>query len=359
MKNKILLLALLALIVVCLQLPQHTIADNTTVSPQVTVVLDVPYGSESESVGKIDLGDPALGSGPPMCPQMFQMTNDGMLWVLDTVNSRVLAFKDGKQVDEVSTSEIKRWPNLFGVTKTAIWIKKTTRHPGTTSRFSLLRYDRADKKWRDVVLQLPDGLQLDPLRISTKGLNDTSLLLFGSLDYGAKSRSLDTPESTYASIVINDDGKITRVDKGDIVLPSADDDAWVLSVDDNPKPTIPYTLKKYDPKAQTWNSILEDALPRRPELSGARKEAIVHPIALDSQLRIALVVSEGIPLSQRFMRISITGNVLSATTLEDLGWESGPLSMYPTTANYQLLPDGSILAHYANKDRYRIIRITF
>jgi len=63
--------------------------------PRVEVVLDVAYGSGRAEVGVARSGNDC-DCWVPVWPAMFQMTAYETLWVLDTVNSRVLAFRDGK-----------------------------------------------------------------------------------------------------------------------------------------------------------------------------------------------------------------------------------------------------------------------
>lgn len=332
-------------------------ADGATTQSRVEVVLDLPYGSGSGSVGKVELGDPRLGSGPPVVPRMFQMTTDGTLWVLDTVNSRVLAFKDSIQVVEVSTLGFQKWPSVFGVTRDAIWVANTVNVKGKGPVFSLYHYDQSGSTWETRNLEVQNGAQFYPLKIRPFGTDDT-LLIDGSL-YGGGTSS-EPQGATYASIVLNGEGTIVQFLLGEWPIPGMEGSVWRFEVLDDMMPSeIPFSLTKYNAVSKEWNTPVTGRLPRQPELSVPLKEASVHPIGLDKQGRLVVVVSEGILYPQRFIQALPTGEVVKALTLEDLGFRSRTLSEYPYTVKYQLLPDGSILAQYASADRYRIIRIFF
>ncbi|HUV03858.1 MAG TPA: hypothetical protein VMX94_01985 [Armatimonadota bacterium] len=322
--------------------------------PRVDVVLDLPYGSGSGSVGATKVGEPDT-SAPPYCPEMFQMTSDGTLWVLDTVNSRVLAFKDGKQSAEISTLELKKRPSLFGVTRDAVWIKKAANLKEKGPVFSLLRYDRISLAWETVKLELPGGAQLDPLRIMPLGAQETALLITG-MQYPA-----DIPGSAVnASIVLDQKGNVVAVQQDGTSIPAADASVWRFRATDTTLPAeLPFVLDKYNSQSEKWETVAQGALPRRAELSRLREKALTLPVGMDEQGRAVVILFEGKPLSQRFIRIAPSGAVANAVTLEELGYDSAPLGKYFAASHYQVLPDGSVLAQYANPERYRIIRIYF
>lgn len=354
--KRALLALLLAGAVIMVALPMLTMAngnaDQAAGQPRAEVILDLPYGTGTGSVGATTAGQP-VPSSPPYCPEMFQMTRDGTLWVLDTVNSRVLAFKDGEQSAEISTLAINKRPSLFGVTRDAVWVKKTTNLKDKGPMFSLLRCDRSSMEWKTIKLEMPDGVQFDPLEIMPLGTAETALLING-MQYMA-----NIPGSIVnASMVLDQERNVVRVLQGGGSIPAADGSIWRFrSIDSSLPAELPFVLDKYNGQSNQWETVIDGALPRRAELSQLREKALTRPLGIDEQGRALVILYEGKPLSQRFIRIASSGVVTNILALEELGLDSAPLGKYFVPEHYQLLPDGSVLAQYATPERYRIMRI--
>jgi len=335
-----------AIAVVAMLVVPVTVNAQLPAQRHVEVVLDLPYGSGSGSVGATKAGETGPGA-PPKCPEMFQMTEDGTLWVLDTVNSRILAFSGGKQVMDLSTADLKKSPRLFGVTRNAIWVKNTV-NVGSAPVFYLLRYDRETLECKAVNLRAADGTQFDPLRIIPLGTDETTLLI----------NAVQSSDSSQTSIVLNQEGASAQSQPDGDSIPGADGSVWRLKPLDDARPAdFPFTIDRYDIEKKTSQPMIQGVLPRRTALSQQRENALVRALGIDGSGRAVAVLYEGRPLSPRFFQIVASGEVLNAVTLEDLGFDSAPLGKYFATEHYQLLRDGSVLAQYATPDRYRIIRI--
>ena len=338
-----------AIAVVLIQQLKPTVADDrarpTADQPRAEFVLDLPYGTGQGCVGSTRAHEPDK-SAPPMCPEMFQMTADGTLWVLDTVNSRVLSFKDGSQTAEISTLGFRKSPALFGVTGGAVFVARTAGDNGPVGL--LLRCARGSSARETVRLELADGTRFLPLRVMPLGAEGNALLLNGTRT---------SPEAG-ASAVVDDSGSVTRLVQDDRCIPAPDGSVWRLrAIEDSQPSEVTFALEKYNTQTQVWDIRAQGSLPRRAELYAQRKRPNLRPIGVDQEGGAVAVLLEGKPLSPRFIRVTPTGAVAAAVTLEDLGFDSKPLTRHFATEHYQLLADGSVLAQYATPERYRIIRI--
>jgi hypothetical protein len=307
------------------------------------VVLDLPYGTGAASVG-MTAADAETGT-PPACPSMFQQTADGALWVLDTVNSRVLAFQNGKQVRAFSTAGEVARPELFGVTRSAAWVVKPAG--------GLVRYTRETGVPRAVDLALPEDRTLKPLWVRPLGSDESALLLYGSI----------WPGGQFASVVVDDSGEVQSVRADQEALghmPASDGTVHRFRVTDGTAPgELAFTLDGYDASAKTWSTKAAGALPRQVEKSAARAQAIPWPVGIDASGNTAIVLHEGRPLSVRFLRLASSGQVVGDVTPEAAGLDPAPLTRYFPSEYYQALPDGSVLAAYASPERYQVVRLTF
>ncbi len=329
-------------------------ANRAEASPRFDVVLDLPYGSGRGEVGATRPGNDC-DCWVPVWPAMFQMTPDGTLWVLDTVNSRVLAFRDGEQTAELSTLPQEKWPRLFGVTRDAIWIEHTvTRTKEHGPQFVLLRYDRRSAAWDTVSLKLPSGPQLSLSSISPLGRNDTSLLLTGVPYLGASYGY-----GTSAAAVMDQSGDLAVIDRQSaVVCPAADGSLWRCKQVGSTQPAhVAVAVYRYDPARRTWEGVRRLNLPRRQELYEQRKSALAGLLGLDEQGRFIFSLSEGKPSSRRYFVVSPSGSVAKSVTFEELKSASPELRAYSSWSHLQFLPDGSILAQYASPERYRILRM--
>jgi len=320
--------------------------------PRVEVVLSLPYGSGPGQVGATKAGDP-VPEATPECPAMFWMTQQGIIWVLDSVNSRVLAFRDGKQIVEICTRDVEKLPQLFGVTRGAVFVVQIVNVNGPECR--LVRYDPAGHQSTSSDLRLPDGRPFLPMKVMPLGREDETVLISGRTH----------PSEAGGSLVLDSDGKIVSVQVeegpsyGSTHMPAADGTVWrMVGLDLDEETEVPLTLERYDADTKAWTKVSSRALPRRPQLWAQRKQAFLAPLGVDADGAAAVVLSEGTPLSPRFLRLGPSGEV-AALTLEDLGVDSAPLGTFFAPQHFQLLPDGSILAQYASPERYQVTRLVF
>lgn len=317
-------------------------------TPVVGTVLEVPYGKGAGEVGALSAGelDP---SSPPMCPAMFQMTQDGAIWVLDTVNARILEFRDGQQVASIDVSDFSEGPDYFGVTAGAVFVLKQAQRDDMPAGL-VLRFDRLTSATATLSLDLPDGRRFLPLGVMPLGTSETQLIVHGST----------WPDPHGATVAIGQDGKTVWVEENKTGMPGADGAVWLLKRDGKETDSqLPVFIEKYDMVTEEWRSVASAILPKRPELAGQRGQALLLPLGVDASGVAAVVLFEGSPLSPRVLRISTATGAVQALTLEDLGWDSAPLTRFFASEHYRLLPDGSILAQYATPQRYSIIRLTF
>jgi len=323
-----------------------------TGGPSVSTLLDVSYGKGPAQVGALRARelDP---SSPPLCPAMFQMTHDGSLWVLDSVNARILEFRDGKQVACTAAGGPRKIPNLFGVTRRAVFVGGTERRDDMPAGL-LWRYDRVRQTSEAVDLDLPEGRRFTPIGIVPLGSTESQLLIYGS----------SHPDNESAAVAIDEKGSIKSVcqSAGAVLqyMAAADGSIWRVSPGGEQQADhVPILIQRRQAADKVWESISSASIPRRPLLSAQRKQARLRPLGVDSEGRVAVALFEGRPASVRFVRLSISGEILSAVTLEELGMAPAPLYSFFAAEHYQLLPDGSVLAQYATPERYRIIRVVF
>ncbi|MCJ7752566.1 MAG: hypothetical protein MUQ65_16000 [Armatimonadetes bacterium] len=284
---------------------------------------------------------------------MFQMAEDGSIWVLDSVNSRVIQFTNGKQVQSIDVSGFSRRPDYFGITTAAVFVFKQGQRDDMPSTV-LLRYDRERASSTTIDLDLPDGRRFSPLHVSPLGRDNARLLLSGRT----------WPDSKMVTLVLDNQGEVSRVlHDTDLfsLLPAPDGTVWEVHRSDAEESdtALPLTLRQYDEGTKAWRSMGTAILPKRAELAAQRPKAKLRALGLDSHGTAIVKLSEGSPLQPRFMRISSTSGEVQAFTLEDLGFDSAPLTRFFASEYYQVLPGGSILAQYANSERYRILRISF
>jgi hypothetical protein len=329
-----------------------TSAGDALAVPRVEVVLSLSYGSGPGQVGATKSGEP-VPEAFPQCPEMFWMTQDGLIWVLDTVNSRLLAFRDGKQSIEISTREVEKRPRFFGVTRGAVFLVQGVNVDGPKCR--LVRIDRASLQTSTGDLRLPDGRRFLPQKVMPLGQADEMLLISGCT----------YPSEEGGSVVVDSDGKLVSVQLdgghtyGSNHMPAADGGVWRMArLDLDEQTEVPVTLERYGAETEAWTMAFSGAFPRRPELSAQRKRAMSTPLGIDTAGAAVVVLFEGRPLSPRFLRLSPSGEA-AAVTLEELGMDSAPLGTFFPSQHFQLLPDGSILAQYTTPDQYRIIQLTF
>lgn len=301
LSKRLVILAIAAAISLTL-LPTYTSAVSPA-KPGFEVILDLPYGSGPGEVGKSVGESPGP---PPVSPELFQMRPDGTIWVLDTMNSRVLAFKDGKQVNEIATPS--KYPSLLGVTTNSMWI----RYRG----YALSRYDFKTSKWETIPLKLPSGEEVGPLEIRPIGAEQTAVLVTGMVYLGVSG-----PLST-VTLMLDQNGKLIRILQSDSI-PGADGAIWRFKPTNLEKPdAVPFVLEKYHSQDKTWKTVGQGALPRRKEVSRKRRTEDVEALGVDTQGRVAVVFGEGNYTTQfaskidsiRLMRISSRGTVLDSIT---------------------------------------------
>jgi len=282
-------------------------------APSVSVVLDLPYGNGSGEVGALKAGelDP---SSPPMCAAMFQMTSDGRIWILDTVNGRILELADGKEVRSIDVSHFVKYPDYFGVTTSAVYVvagKRRDDMPGAV----LLRYDRERASSTTIDLDLPDGRRFSPLHVSPLGRDDAKLLLSGRT----------WPDSKMVTLVLDNQGKVSRVlHDTDLfsLLPAPDGTVWGLHRADAEESDValPLTVRQYEEGTETWRSIGTVILPKRAELAPQRPKAKLRALGLDSQDTAVVKLSEGSPLQPRFVRFRTSDGSPQSLALRTLDW---------------------------------------
>lgn len=346
MRDKQLISGLLGFAAIIIMLvPRCAIAAQDIGNTKVKVVLDLPYGTGFGAVGK-----KITQHFPPLCPAMFQMMPDGTIWVLDTVNSRVLAFKNGRQIRRISTAKHRLGPRIFGVTGNSVFVQSYGK-PSNGPVFLLLDYDaKSGALRRSIRMKIRNGVQLDPLEIQPLGGSPAKLLISGS------------PSPSYAaeftSAIYNDKGVIERVIPRDGLISMADGGIAKFEITDQSYPNVlPFTVSKYDIKTGGWKNIIDGVIPRREDLYAQRHEITYDALGIDRYGRLALVLYEGRPpCSPIFMWITPSGEVLRSATLEDLGWDSSTLSMFESD-HFQLASNGDILIQYTDQKRYRILSI--
>ena len=322
-------------------------------APSAATVLDLPYGEATGQVGFLPAGalDP---SSHPLGPAHFQMTEDGSIWVLDTVNARILEFRGGEQVSSISADVFQRFPDLFGVTRSAVFLAKQGRRDDMPAGF-LWRYDRAEQTSRVIDLDLPDGRRFLPMRTLPLGSSGSGLLICGST----------YPNLKDAAIAIDEKGSISSVSEGDCgatpYMAAADGTVWRVILDgEQLEAATPVVAQRWSASERRWTSAFSALLPRRPELSSQRQNARIVSLGVDARDRIAVALFEGKnPGSVRFLRLSTSGELLAAITMEELGKQPSPVYDFFPSEAFQLLSDGSILTRYATADRYCILQITF
>jgi hypothetical protein len=333
-------------------------------APSLSVLLELPYGDGPGQVGVLEKG--ALHPGSlAVFPAMCQMTGDGSIWVLDTVNARVLEFRDGKQVSYISTASFHKRPHYFGVTRSALFLAKQGRRDDMPAGF-LWRYDRADQTCRVVNLDLPDGRRFSPMKVTPLGSAGTQLLIWGGT----------YPDLKDAAVAIDEEGSISLVSEREHgptpFMAAADGTIWqmiparehqgesaaVLVEQWQPVDgRWPVLIKQWQPAKGSWTSVCSTSLPARQLPAAEAAHVGLTPLGVDEQQRITVALYEGRPSSLRFIRLSPSGEILAAVGLQDFGFVD-PLAVHQP-GPVQLLPDGSILAQYATPERYQILRISF
>lgn len=319
--------------------------------PSASYALVLPYGEGAGQVGVVSSGerDP---NEPPLCPAMFQMARDGTLWVLDSINSRILAFNQGVQTRSTSLCDFAKTPQLFGVTRSAVLAFRQTKRNEMPAG-SMFRFDLATQTEITLDLDLPDGRRSCPVAVSPLGAENARLLVSGKT----------WPDNKTVSVLLNEYGDVISVleDTGGFsLLPAADGSIWGLQgAGAETEAALPVTAKKYDLPRSTWQEVSSMVLPKRPELAAQRSEARLHSLGVDSRGIAAAVLFKGKPGQPRFVRFPVSGGPPLAFTLEDIGLDSAPLTKHFANECYQLLPDGSILAQYAAPQRYQVLRISF
>ena len=319
--------------------------------PSASYALVLPYGAGTRAVGMVSSGerDP---SEPPLCPAMFQMAHDGTLWVLDSINARILGFNEGVQTRSVSLTDFAKGPQLFGVTRSAVLAFRQSRRNDMPAG-AMLRFDLATQTETTVDLDLPDGTPFSPWGVSPLGGENARLLVSGTT----------SPHNRTVSLVLDERGNVTGVmedTSGFSLLPGADGSVWGLQrADTETEAALPVTLKKYDFLRSAWQDVCSITLPKRAELAAQRAKVRLRSLGVDSRGIAAVVLFEGRPGQPRFVRFPVPGGPAVAFTLEDLGLDSAPLTKHFANECYQLLPDGTILAQYATPERYQILRISF
>lgn len=324
---------------------------------RVETVLDIPYGSQQGEVG-VKLADEYGPGSPPACPEAFQVTQDGVVWVLDTVNSRVLSFRNGKQESGISTVGVADRPMAFGIVRDALFVvKRPSRLEPVGAK--LMRYDFADRRWSGVSLRTADGRTLSPEFIRPIGNDDSALLVSGTVRPGEE-------EGTSGAVVLDQDGNIlTEVAPSNGVpptyVPGADGAVRRVPRIKQQQPTqVPVTVESWGNDTKSWTETLAMSLPLSPELSTIEGAlSVFRPCGVDSSGRLVATLSEGRPLFPRFVQIAPTGEVLHFLSPAALGLDPSPLSMNFPAQHYQMAPDGSLLAQYATKDRYKVIKVCF
>jgi hypothetical protein len=164
--------------------------------------------------------------------------------------------------------------------------------------------------------------------------------------------------NSFASVVINADGQVTAIIPDVSSIPGNDGSIWRFRVLDNTiEGELPFAIDKYDFEKNNWQFNTQGSITRRANLYKQNKEAFIRPIGVDQYGRMTIKISEGFPLSPRFIRIGNNGKIESDIRFEDFNFDPKPLTWYFPSECYQLLTDGSILALYASPDRFKIIRI--
>ena len=368
MHQRILAMLLGTALIIWLVLSVVAAPRATAAAPSVSTLLDLSYGDGRDEVGALEAHelDP---SSPPLSPAMCRMMQDGTIWVLDTVNARILEFRGGQQVACISTASFQKIPHYFGVTRSAVFLAKQGRRDDMPAGF-LWRYDRADQTSRVIDLDLPDGRRFSPMSVAPLGSSGTQLLVCGST----------YPDLKDAAVAIDEGGSISFVREGEHgsipFMAAADGTVWQMisaaEQQENSVPVLveqwqpvdgswPVLIEQWQPLDRSWTSVCSTSLPGRQLPSADAAHILLMPLGVDEQQRITVALYEGRPSSLRFIRVSPSGEILAAVGLEDFGFvdPQPPGRPVPRPAPIQLLPDGSILAQYASPDRYRIIRITF
>lgn len=350
--RKIKAVSIIVVILVLIPLIVSRYAFSDITEPQSEILLDLSYGSGDNEVGKTCAGE-IDASSPAECPAMFQMTPDGAIWILDTVNSRVVKYENSKQVKAISTEVIQKWSAVFGISADTLWIKAIA--DKENQKWGLVSLNIDNFKQNNIVLKLSDISYLDPLKITPLNTIQSQIIAYGT------AVSTDGKNST-ESMILNHEGEIISRYADKNVFAGMDGSIWSFEITNSKlRNEAPFVISKYNDEEGVWETTANGSLPRQSQLYEQKKSIISNVLGMDNKGNITIALYEGKPLSLRFIRISDKGEIQNIVNLSDIGLDQEIIGgkYFAPSEHYQLLPDGSILAKYATLERFKIVKITF
>jgi len=286
-----------------------------------------------------------------MAPQAFQYTSDGTLWILDSLNNRVVAFRGGTLAETISTERLVYRPRLFAVSGAYLYLAD-----GAEWGTRLYRWDEGRYGWMGGLTD-PNGDRLFTTRMH--GLWDGKVLLTGTAHPWELSDETQ-PASQFFAAVLDPTGVRVAYYKPTEGAAVADPQGRIYfarALADQEADRLPMRVLA-ERGDGSWYTVHSFVLPRNPELAAQRPRAIRIPLGFDLEGNFYVALEEGRSLRTTFFRVDPQGQVTASATTEQLGIDDTGISELFDCEGYQVLADGSILAMYPVREEFRICKIT-